>query len=187
MNDDQTDYEGLAFRHAPDATLVLAQRIVIRASLAVESVFGWTPAEIEGQSMRLLYPGQTDFEQVGERALRALESAATYRDERLMRRKNGQIVWMEARGRALDPAHPFRLAIWTYRPIGAEPDAAGPLTATEKRIARHLVNGLTSKEIAQAMSRSPRTIEVHRANMIRKMQVRNSFELVSRLLNSGEG
>jgi DNA-binding NarL/FixJ family response regulator len=44
------------------------------------------------------------------------------------------------------------------------------------------VNGFTSKEIALAMGSSPRTVEVHRANMIRKMGVRNSFELVSRLL-----
>jgi len=50
------------------------------------------------------------------------------------------------------------------------------------RIARYLVNGFTSKEIALALGSSPRTVEVHRANMVRKMQVRNSFELVSRLL-----
>jgi DNA-binding CsgD family transcriptional regulator len=56
------------------------------------------------------------------------------------------------------------------------------LTPTERRIARYLVNGFTSKEIALAMGSSPRTVEVHRANMIRKMGVRNSFELVSRLL-----
>jgi DNA-binding NarL/FixJ family response regulator len=47
------------------------------------------------------------------------------------------------------------------------------------------VNGFTSKEIALAMGSSPRTVEVHRANMIRKMGVRNSFELVSRLLAGG--
>ena len=85
---------------------------------------------------------------------------------------------------------PQRLAIWTYRPLDAGGASAGPLTATEKRIARYLVNGFTSKEIAQAVGSSPRTVEVHRANMIRKMGVRNSFELVSRLLAGagwGEG
>ena len=53
------DYERLAFRHAPDATLILADRVILRASLRVEAVFGWTVAELEGQSIRLLYPGQT--------------------------------------------------------------------------------------------------------------------------------
>ncbi|MFM7336243.1 MAG: LuxR C-terminal-related transcriptional regulator, partial [Tabrizicola sp.] len=98
-----------------------------------------------------------------------------------MRRKDGQVVWMEGHGTALDPQDPQQLAVWTYRPLEAE-GPAGALTPTERRIARYLVNGFTSKEIALAMGSSPRTVEVHRANMIRKMGVRNSFELVSRLL-----
>lgn len=178
------DPERLAFHHAPDATLVLADRMILRASLRVEAVFGWTPRELEGQSIRVLYPGQTDYEVIGDRARRALRLAEVYRDERFMRRKDGQVVWMEGRGTALDREDPQRLAVWTYRPLEGE-GPAGALTATERRIARYLVNGFTSKEIALAVGSSPRTVEVHRANMIRKMQVRNSFELVSRLLADG--
>ena len=126
-----------------------------------------------------------DYELIGERARRAMRASAVYRDERFMRKKDGQVVWMEGHGTALDREDPQRLAIWTYRPINAERAPEGQLTATEKRIARYLVNGFTSKEIAQAMGSSPRTVEVHRANMIRKMGVRNSFELVSRLLAAG--
>ena len=175
------DYERLAFLHAPDATLILGERVILRASLRVESVFGWTPRELEGQSIRLLYPGQTDYELIGERARKAMRGAEVYRDERFMRRKDGQVVWMEGQGTALDPEDPQRLAVWTYRPLEAD-GPAGALTPTEKRIARYLVNGFTSKEIGLAMGSSPRTVEEHRANMIRKMGVRNSFELVSRLL-----
>lgn len=179
------DYERLAFQHAPDATLILSERVILRASLRVEAVFGWAPNELEGQSIRLLYPGQTDYELIGERARRAMHSAAVYRDERFMRRKDGQVVWMEGHGTALDREDPQRLAVWAYRPLETGGVAVGPLTPTEKRIARYLVNGFTSKEIALAMGSSPRTVEVHRANMIRKMGVRNSFELVSRLLAAG--
>ncbi len=175
------DPERLAFRHAPDATLILAERVILRASLRVEAVFGWRPSDLEGQSIRVLYPGQTDYEVIGDRARRAMREAEVYRDERFMRRKDGQVVWMEGRGTALDRDDPQRLAIWTYRPLEGE-GPADALTPTEKRIARYLVNGFTSKEIAQALGSSPRTVEVHRANMIRKLQVRNSFELVSRLL-----
>jgi PAS domain S-box-containing protein len=175
------DYERLAFLHAPDATLILADRVILRASLRVTDVFGWAPAELEGQSIRLLYPGQSDYELIGERARRALQAQPVYRDERFMRRKDGQVVWMEGCGTALDRADPQRLAIWTYRPA-EEKAAFGPLTGAEKRIAHYLVNGFTSKEIAQALSCSHRTVEVHRANMIRKMAVRNSFELVRKLL-----
>lgn len=176
------DYERLAFLHAPDATLILKDRVILRASLRVLEVFGWTPAELEGQSIRLLYPGQSDYEVIGERARRALMEQPVYQDERFMRRKDGQVVWMEGCGAALDRADPQRLAIWTYRPTDRKAAQFGPLTAAEKRVARYLVNGFTSKEIAQALDCSHRTVEVHRANMIRKMQVRNSFELVRKLL-----
>ena len=182
-----TDYERLAFQHAPDATLILANRVIVRASLRVEEVFGWSPRELDGQSIRLLYPGQTDYEVIGDRARRAMLASAVFRDERFMRRKDGQVVWMEGHGAALDRTDPQRLAIWTYRlieagPINAGQGTEGALTPTEKRIARYLVNGFTSKEMALALGSSPRTVEVHRANMIRKMQVRNSAERVSRLL-----
>lgn len=182
------DYERLAFLHAPDATLILAERVILRASLRVEAVFGWKPAELEGQPIRLLYPGQTDYERIGDRARRAMLTLAVYRDERFMRRKDGQVVWMEGHGTALDREEPQRLAIWTYRPLESGPGSEGPFTPMEKRVARYLVNGFTSKEIALTLGSSPRTVEVHRANMIRKLQVRNSAELISRLLAAtGEG
>ena len=92
MAESFTDYEKLAFRHAPDATLILADRVILRASLRVESVFGWKLAELEGQSIRVLYPGQTDFEVIGARARRTMRAGEVYRDERFMRRKDGQVV-----------------------------------------------------------------------------------------------
>lgn len=181
------DYDALAFQNAPDATLILADRVIVRASLMVETVFGWTPQDLEGQSMQVLYPGQTDFRLVGERARKAMQDNPFYQDERFMRRKNEQIVWMEGRGRTMDQDDPHRLAVWTYRPLDSSVAGGGPLTPTEKRIARYLVNGFTSKEIAKSLDCSPRTVEVHRANMIRKMGVRNSSELVGRLLDAGAG
>lgn len=180
------DHERLAFLHAPDATLILANRVILRASLRVADVFGWTPDEIEGQSIRILYPGQSDYEVIGERARRALREQSVCQDERFMRRKDGQVVWMEGSGAALDRTDPERLAIWTYRPADPRAGQFGLLTFAEKRIARYLVNGFTSKEIALALACSHRTVEVHRANMIRKMQVRNSFELVRKLLMAPE-
>jgi PAS domain S-box-containing protein len=183
----ERNLERTAFLHAPDATLVLAGRVILRASLRVEAVFGWTLRELEGQSIRVLYPGQTDYRVIGERARKAMLVTPVYRDERFMRRKDGQLVWVEGRGTALDREDPQKLAIWTYRPIETDNAAPALLTPAEKRVARYLVNGFTSKEIAGALDCSPRTVEVHRANMIRKLKVRNSFELVGLLLATPRG
>ena len=70
------DLARTGFDLAPDATLVLADRVILRANRRVEAVFGWTPAELEGQSIRMLYPGQTDFDLIGDRARENVESDA---------------------------------------------------------------------------------------------------------------
>ncbi len=174
--------ERIGFLHAPDATLVLSDRVILLANHRVEAVFGWTIRELEGKSIRMLYPGQTDYQVIGDKARRAMQTDPIYRDARFMRRKDGEVVWMEARGTALDRNDPQDLAIWSYRLVEVERVHGHGLTTTEAKVARYLVNGFTSKEIAQSLACSPRTVEVHRANMIRKSGVRNTSELVARLL-----
>lgn len=60
-------------------------------------------------------------------------------------------------------------------------DAADPLavlTFREKQIAHMVAEGLSSKQIAFRLGISPRTVEVHRANVQRKLGVRTTAELV---------
>lgn len=45
------------------------------------------------------------------------------------------------------------------------------LTAREKEMLAHLIQGYSSKEIAQQCSLSPRTVEAHRANIFTKLEV----------------
>jgi DNA-binding NarL/FixJ family response regulator len=54
------------------------------------------------------------------------------------------------------------------------------LGAKEKEVLQHLANGLTTKEIANLMFVSTRTVETHRANMMKKMDAKNMAELVSK-------
>ncbi|MFT4012571.1 MAG: LuxR C-terminal-related transcriptional regulator [Paracoccus sp. (in: a-proteobacteria)] len=187
MGDGTGEIEKLAFHHAPDATLVLSRRVVLRASARVYEVFGWRPEELCGQSVRVLYPGQSDYESIGRRAREALRARPICRDERFMLRKGGQVVWVEGSGHALDRSDPERMAIWTYRLQSSGMARGSGLTPAERRIAHYLVNGFTAKEMAQVLGCSFRTVEVHRANMIRKMNVRNSFELVRKLLSMPGG
>lgn len=181
----ERDLNLVGFLHAPEATVILSERVILRANLQAELLFGWSINEMEGQSILLLYPGRTDYEVVGEKARRAMQEARVYRDERFMRCKNGDVVWMAGSGAALEKHEPQRLAVWTYRPVTYSASPKSGLTPAELRVARYLVMGFTSKEIALTLGISHRTVEVHRANMIRKMNVRNSVDLVGRLLGEG--
>jgi len=52
------------------------------------------------------------------------------------------------------------------------------LSARELDVLKGLLDGRTSKEIGKALAISPKTVDVHRANVMRKMNVENSAELV---------
>lgn len=55
------------------------------------------------------------------------------------------------------------------------------MTDREKDVFVLIKKGLTSKECATALKISVRTVELHRANIIHKYQVRNIVELVYRI------
>ncbi len=57
-------------------------------------------------------------------------------------------------------------------------DSVAMLTATERRILVLLGRSLTSRAIAQALDISARTVENHRANMCRKLELRGPHRLL---------
>ncbi|MBI5920029.1 MAG: response regulator transcription factor [Betaproteobacteria bacterium] len=57
----------------------------------------------------------------------------------------------------------------------------GQLSVRETEVLNHLVKGHTSKEIAQLLDISPKTVDVHRANILHKMQVKTLTELRRKL------
>lgn len=55
---------------------------------------------------------------------------------------------------------------------------SGKLTERELEILADIVNGLTTKQIAEKLFISHRTVETHRVNMMKKLEVHNVAELV---------
>jgi len=58
-----------------------------------------------------------------------------------------------------------------------------PLTRRERDVLAYLADGKTNKEAALRLGLSARTIEGHRANIMRKVGARNAAELVRRILS----
>lgn len=52
------------------------------------------------------------------------------------------------------------------------------ITKREREVLKLIVDGLTSKEIAQKLYISPRTVDTHRANLMEKLELNNIAELV---------
>ena len=89
-----------------------------------------------------------------------------------------------------DLAMPRRLAARTMRDLvdagtGRSPGDRGGLAGLSRReeeILRLLANGLTDREIGEALTISTRTVETHVSNILRKLDARNRAEASRRYL-----
>jgi len=58
------------------------------------------------------------------------------------------------------------------------------ITEREQEILQLIVDGLTSKQIAEKLYISPRTVDTHRANLMEKLELKNIAELVRYAIQS---
>lgn len=178
------DYEDL-FRHVPVAVIVARERIMVDCNTRALQLFRATRDDIIGQSFSKLYPQQKDFTTTGERLAPLLAKHAAFSDDRIMRRVDGSHFWVTVCGFGFNPERPFEFAIWTFLDrsgSATQTDVASTLTDRERDIAALLVHGLTSKEIGKELNISPRTVDIHRASLLRKYEVRATSDLIVRLL-----
>lgn len=68
----------------------------------------------------------------------------------------------------------------TKRPL-----VANPLTAREREVLRLVAEGLTSKEISKALHVAPKTVETHRVQIMRKLDIRTVAGLTKYAVRHG--
>jgi DNA-binding NarL/FixJ family response regulator len=83
------------------------------------------------------------------------------------------------------PFTPDDLGTYLRKAEVAAPDPYATLSAREREVLQMTVEGLSGVAIAQRLFISPRTVETHRANLMRKLGVRNQKELVRTALQHG--
>lgn len=178
------DYQTL-FQHAPVGMCVSQQRVIHACNEALANMFGYPPNALVGQSFRILYPTRDEFERTGARIVPIMCAQGRYSDERIMKRANQELFWCHVAGRALIHDEPHAIGIWTFEDLSAQRPVTAELTPREREIAALLVEGKTSKLIARQIGLSPRTVEMHRAKLMRKFTAATSSELVHRLVGVG--
>ena len=136
----------------------------------------------------MLYPSADEFERTGARIVASLDAQGWYADDRVMKRLDGvargELFWCHVSGRALDPQQAHAAGIWAFEDLSSKRKLKVEFTAREREIAALLIDGLTSKQIGKRLGISPRTVDVYRARLMRKMGAATTPDLVNKLLSS---
>ena len=179
------DYQ-LAFDLAPVGMVLSRNRSIMSCNQHLCDMFGAAREALVGHSFRILYPSAAEYQRIGERMLPSLNRSGTYADNRIMKRVDGALkgetFWCHVMGRALNRDAPHEAGIWTFEDLSSRRPVKAALTAREREVAAHLMDGLTSKEIGRALEISHRTVEIHRARLMRKYGASTAADLVHKLL-----
>lgn len=177
-----------AFDLAPIGLVLSRNRLMVDCNRRVLEMFGAEREQLVGRSFEVLYPTHEEFERTGERIVASLDRDGWYADDRVMKRvdgpRRGELFWCHVSGRALDPARPHAAGIWAFEDLSSRRVLKVEFTAREREIAALLIEGLTSKLIGKKLAISPRTVDVYRARLMRKVGAATTPELVQKLLSA---
>jgi len=178
------DYR-LAFEQSPVGMVLSRHRIIVDCNDRLCEMFGAMRDALVGQSFQVLYPSVAEFERIGKRMEPILNASGRYADNRMMKRLGaleGETFWCHVSGQALNRAAPHEAGIWTFEDLGSRRSAKAELTPREREVAAQVMQGRTSKEIGKALGISHRTVEIHRARLMRKYAAATTAELVQKLI-----
>jgi PAS domain S-box-containing protein len=175
------DYKA-AFDFAPIGLVLSRQRQIVDCNTALCDMFGASKELLLGQSFLLLYPSAHEYEHTGQRIAPILGRKGHYADDRLMKRMNGELFWCHVTGRTLNRAQPHEVGVWSFEDLSATRPVTADLTPREREVAALLIDGLTSKQIGQALQISHRTVEIYRARLMHKYQASTTADLVHKLM-----
>lgn len=175
------DYD-VIFQLSPVGMCISEHRIIQVSNRALDQMFGYAPKALAGQSFSAIYPTSDDFQRIGARIIPIMNAKGCYSDDRIMKRADQELFWCHVSGRSLTPGDPHGAGIWVFEDLSAKRRVSAELTPREMEISTLLAEGKTSKLIAREIGLSPRTVEMHRAKLMRKFGASTSSELVHRLL-----
>ncbi len=175
------DYR-LAFDLAPVGLVLSRNRAIVDCNRHLCEMFGASRELLVGQSFQILYPSAAEYERTGARIAPILNARGHYADDRVMKRANGETFWCHVTGRALNRDAPHEAGIWTFEDLSSRRPVKAELTAREREVAAHLMDGLTSKQIGKVLAISHRTVEIYRARLMRKYKASTTADLVHKLM-----
>jgi len=176
--------------HQPVFVVEFETRLIEAVNAAVEEAFGYPADDLVGRPTHILHADPELFAMFGRIGEGSLARNEPFSARGWMKRRDGEIVATEhlvtpfkaACGRRL---HLSFVAIRDWPIWLALYHKLQSLTRREREILRRTLGGDSAKGIALDLDISHRTVESHRASMLRKFEVGSTVELLSLFICNG--
>jgi diguanylate cyclase (GGDEF)-like protein/PAS domain S-box-containing protein len=91
----------------------IKQRIIIRCNQRFAQIYGYAVAdELIGCTSLSLYPDELSYRELGENAYPVMALGEPYKTEKLMRRRDGRMLWTHLTGKLVNPKSTDEGSIW---------------------------------------------------------------------------
>lgn len=122
------------FKVAPTGIGVVKDRIIIETNPVISQITGYSPEELVGQSSRIFYPDQVEFDYVGLEKYKQIAKDGKGTVETRWKRKDGTIINIILASTYLDPNDKDQGLIFTALDITESNKAKEELRKSEQRL-----------------------------------------------------
>ena len=113
----------------PTAIAVILDRVILRCNPSMERLFGAKPGGLLGQSTRVLFPSDADWEEAGKQVYEVIARGETFSGELELVRQNGEHFWVVAAGRSIEPSPQV---LFAYTDVTTQQNLARALAAAKE-------------------------------------------------------
>jgi len=174
----------------------LENKRFVTGNKAICQMLGYNTENITNLEMTSIYPPEDSYHLM-EQFEKQADGELVFRKDVPVRRKDGNHFYADVISVPLTVAGRIYLMSFFRETSSRKVEsilqgstsldsyASQLLTETEIKVLRSIVKGMSNKEIAQLFHRSTRTIENHRAHLMKKLGVDSSVELVRQAIAMG--
>ena len=149
-----TEEQQAVFDAATVGIMLTRKRVIQRCNRTMETLFGYGPDELLGQSTRILYPDEANFADVSARMFAGVAEHGYFREESLLMRKDSSLFWCRKIVQAIDRNDPDKGFAGTFDDITLERNALDEM-ARARQIAEEAAK--TKADFLATMSHEIRT------------------------------
>jgi PAS domain S-box-containing protein len=127
-------------RATPIGIGIVAGRVLREVNDQMCGITGYPAGELVGQSVRILYPSEEEYDRVGIEAYRSIAGEGIGSAETVWKRKNGEMIDVLISLTPLNPSEPGGDLVFTALDITQRKNTERAILASEERY-RHLLEG----------------------------------------------